>query len=143
MLSNNRLSKEAAEAISQIRNMTDEQIEQAWHDAQNSMFEYHIFCGGTVWRIGRVRHEDAYPMVEEWVSRQHPDKDGEPIWKTHPIFVFSECRLSSILELMELSTCPTLDQKQQWQAVFFETVFPLCVPTAGTEEPEPRIFTWS
>ncbi len=68
---------------------TPEMIRQA----MNHMFEYNIVYGGKLFRIGRCRHEDARPLVEEWVG-YHFDSDNP--WPQ--VYVFQDDRLWEVLE---------------------------------------------
>ena len=118
---------------------TPEEITQA----HSHMFEYHIFCGGVTHRIGRVRHEDAYPMVGQWVQDSWEEADTEePAWSTNAIHVFQDGRLFTVLELLEFSTAPTLGDGQQWQAAFDEVSILFGVVAEPVKEPVPRVFTW-
>jgi len=61
--------------------------------AMNHMFEYNIVYGGKLFRIGRCRHEDAGPLVEEWVANHFESNKPWP-----QVYVFQDDRLWEVLE---------------------------------------------
>jgi hypothetical protein len=64
-------------------------------------FEYHIFHAGDVHRVGRAAHEDAYPLVGEWIrTRLKGDAGGEMAKK--PFHVFLDGKLWSVLTFKEM-----------------------------------------
>ena len=63
-------------------------------------FEYHIFHAGDVHRIGRVNHEDIYPLIGEWVGKRVRQGNGAGMKLLgKPVHVFMDGNLWSVLEM--------------------------------------------
>ena len=66
-------------------------------------FEYHIFHAGDVHRIGRVTHEDIYPLIGEWVGKRVRQGDGTGLQLlAKKVHVFMDGNLWSVLELRSI-----------------------------------------
>lgn len=97
-------------------------------------FEYHIFHAGDVHRIGRVNHEDIYPLIGEWVGKRHSTIDGQKLLLTKPIHIFMDGRLWSVLELLS---------NENDRASFSETSIMFGLIHEAEVLEELRVLTWN
>lgn len=66
-------------------------------------FEYHIFHAGDVHRIGRVTHEDIYPLIGEWVGKRIRKGNGTGMQLlAKPLHVFMDGNLWTVLNLKSI-----------------------------------------
>lgn len=101
--------------------------------AMNHMFEYNIFYDKAIHRIGRCRHEDAMPLVEEWISGQigeNPEKIRD-----YQVYVFQDDRLWAVLECEGISIGCSLAQTEQRCGTFkLTTIMFGCVAEPVVED---------
>lgn len=107
-----------------------------WQAAKSHMFEYHIFCDGVMHRIGRCRHEDLMPLVEEWVQRQFDAVN--PSLLSKPLHVFLDGQLRTVLKLQR-----TEDTFPEFAAIFAQTSFMFGMLDKPIVVDKPLAFTWN
>ena len=92
MSDTNRNQDEMSDAEFHMRRLFADPVRR--QAMKSHMFEYWIYCDSETHRIGRCRHEDQMPLIEEWVQGQFQKPGKTPSLLTKPIYMFMDGALT-------------------------------------------------